>query len=330
VLATSVKLELLSNKIKRLTFEVARMTKNSKILSHIDAAANIQVFLLEHRYFPTSSSSSVCQNEAIVKDILRLAEYIRSQCQMLQTTDSKIIDDNEVIAGTEVSPHSNDMKNILLAENHVRPHEILSVDVNGGGLSFSSPKLNAGEKSPGFDRLLNKILSSSKPAAPELHEISAAASASPTVPSDNQRGANYTERNYLAKALMSKSSPLSSPSTVTIERVSSYADRLYLCQSDGSSQHASAPGMSDPNVSYVRKFSGENYSDDDDDDDVFDLLKSVDDWPALRTFFRGEIPTSSEILENQLAYSREEHDEFIEDNLCQRYARNYLVVGGDV
>jgi hypothetical protein len=298
------------------------MTRNTKILSSIDAAANIQVFLLEQRYFPTLSSSSICQNEAVVKDILRLAEYIRSQCQLLRTTDFQIVDDSKVIEGTEASPHSDDIKNVFLPENHMITHEILPVDLNSsGGLSVSSPKLQAGQKSPGFDRLLNKILSPSKPAAPELHEVSATASASPAVPAEQQRDVNYTDRDFSAKALIPKSSPLFSPSTVTIERISSYVDPLYLCQSDSSSQNGSGPGMADPNVSYVRIFSGDNCFDND-DDDVFDLLKSVDDWPALRTFFRGEIPSTSDILENKLGYSREEHDEPVEDNLCRHYLGN--------
>ena len=286
------------------------MTKNSKMLSRIDAAANIQVFLLEQRYFPTLSSSSICQNEAIVKDVLRLAEYIRSQCRLLQTAELN----DKLVEGTDASINSNYIKNVLLPENQIKPLEILSVDHKSEAISVASPPQKEVGKSPGFDRLLNKILSPSKPAA-ELHGISMTASVSPTVLAEDQRDVNYTERIYLADALISKLSPPSSPSTVTIERISNHADPLYLHQSGSSSQHKSGPGMHDPNVSYVRIFADENCSDD--DDDVFDLLKSVDDWPALRTFFRGEMPTSCDILENQLGFSREEHDESVDDDLCR-------------
>lgn len=295
------------------------MTRKSKILSRIDAAANIQVFLLEQRYFPTLSSSSISQNEAIVKDVLRLAEYIRSQCRLLQTTDFKHVDNYEVMEGTGTSPHSNSMIDDILPENQTKSVAVLSVDHKNETCTVASSK--ATEKSPGFDRLLNKILSPSKPAATELIEISATDLASQTVQAEDQRDYKLTERNYLAKALMSKSSP-PSPSTVTTGRIPSYADQMYLHQSDSSSQCTSGLGMSDPNVSYVRNFAGENCSDDDDDDDVFDLLKSVDDWPALRTFFRGEIPSNDDILESSVECCRGDRIEIFDDNIDRHYVED--------
>lgn len=282
------------------------MTRSSKVLSRIDAAANIQVFLLEQRYFQTSSSSSKCQNDAIVKDVLRLAEYIRSQCRLLQKTDLKLLDENKDNEGAEASLGFNSTRNIFLPDKFVKSFE-------SGTVSVDSPSPNVGEKSPGFDRLLNKILSPSKPVAPDVLAISAPTPASPTVLPEVNTETNSTERDIPSKFLTLESPLPTSPSTVTIERIFSYADPS-RCQRD---KFAAAPEILDPNISYVRDFNGENYSDDD-DDDVFDLLKSVDDWPALRTFFRGEMPTNGDVLENELGHSRGEHDSPIDDDLRGR------------
>ena len=179
--------------------EMSSSSSSGIAVSRIDAAANIQVFLIKQKYFALQQLDSSAQNDAVVKDVLRLAEYIGNQCKLLQAIneESKTIKftltnkSSSLSAGYDTTydekkyayeegatkripaapKTGTSFADALNSSHESDKEEILSTPIKSSGkdpdnnhvapASFASP-FKSSEDSPGFDRLLNKMFSPSK------------------------------------------------------------------------------------------------------------------------------------------------------------------------
>ena len=283
------------------------MNSSSKIvLSRIDAAANIQIFLLQQKYLLSNHDG---HNDAVMKDVLRLAEYIRNQCKSLQRTEviftstvdrqsegghhlghsmamdgiePPIFDSN---VRTSFTDHFDTFDEVLTKKEIIRsPREQIEIiaaaeyrEDTTSVEEFSSPTKTP-VMSPGFSRLLSKILSPSKV---ESH-ISESLSCVDPIRSPSTAGIlplNLIQADQISPRFCNQDSSIP---TATGCNANSYCDFDQYWHDNnktifenahrtGTHYDTSSPALS------------ENYKmNDDDNESVFNLLQSVDDWSALQ------------------------------------------------
>ena len=279
------------------------MNSSSKIvLSRIDAAANIQIFLLQQKYLLSNHDG---HNDAVMKDVLRLAEYIRNQCKSLQRTEAiftstvnrqsegghhlghsmamdgvepPIFDSN---VRTSFTDHFDTFDEVLISSPREQIEIIAASECREDTTSveeFSSPTKTPG-MSPGFSRLLSKILSPSKLDSNIPESISCV----DPIRSPSTAGIlplNLIQADQISPRFCNKDSSI--PTATGCNGIS-YCDFDQYWHDNNKTifENAHRTGThydTSPALS-------ENYKmNDDDNESVFNLLQSVDDWSALQNF----------------------------------------------
>ena len=311
------------------------MSKASKIaLARIDAAANIQVFLLQQKYLTSESPSTSSQNASVIQDVLRLAEYICSQSKLLQEANedrqssrftlkhksiiiSKAPESTRSTAltsergDTPIGTNTKEFLESSTVTQSVTDDLQVTADIPAEDSIKSNVRENSPERvsqigankstitmckaSPGFDRLINKILSPVKknPAESILSQ------------SPNRGCTEINDVHSLDATSQLCSSPAAEnitdlidtiPATLPIESTSS-VNCINSDRCDEENQSVEAVDISSSctrkeltydDISTVVGNDDDDYYDD--DDDVFDLLRSVEDWSALKNFVRQVKP----------------------------------------
>lgn len=296
---------------------VLMMNSSSKIaLSRIDAAANIQIFLLQQKF---QLSNHVGHNDAVMKDILRLAEYIRNQCKSLQRTEedhrsigvifpSKV--DRQSDSGHHVG-HSMVMDSVrppfsdtnvstsftdyfdtfdaVLKKEEIISSPLKQIEIIAAATSrddttpveeFLSPTKVPGI-SPGFSRLLSKILSPSKLDSNISKSISCidpirspptAAILPLSLIPEIKRADQISEQFRIQDSSIPTATGCNPNSHCDFDQHRHDNDKVIFENAHRSEIY---------NDASIR-LSDKMY--DGDDDSVFDLLQSVDDWSALQNF----------------------------------------------
>ena len=116
--------------------------KETSSLSRIEAASQVQIFLLKQKLF---NSDSTLQCQSVVSDILSLAEYVVGQCAVLRKSLKK----------SKKSSSSHD------SIGYKRTDPIHHYQNPVALQPFASPRTDPDPS--GFDRILNRLLSPSRP-----------------------------------------------------------------------------------------------------------------------------------------------------------------------
>mmetsp|Transcript_23430 Transcript_23430/g.22563 ORF Transcript_23430/g.22563 Transcript_23430/m.22563 type:complete len:351 (-) Transcript_23430:117-1169(-) len=170
------------------------------------------------------------------------------------------------------------------------------------GESVSTPigkPMQATRESPGFDRLLDKILSPSR-------AIFSSQNATPIPPTlipvlniepQQQRQQHQRQNQCYNRNITDEETLDFSISQSTSALLSSNNTRE---NNDNSHGHDNIMTEEEQGTIYNDISAVVKNEEDDDDDDVFDLLRSVDDWPALKNFVRKK-PIISETKDDSNA-----------------------------
>lgn len=143
------------------------MITESDVKARIEAAANIQLFLLKKYAVGTPATK-----DAVMNDVLRLAEYINQQCKCFRRNQAP---------KTRPAPTSDKTKNSGGMDVSSSHHEVSILSIPPASVEDKVEK--------GFDRLLSKLLSS----PPSTVKCSSQAS-SPMVASIHLK--KVDEKNY--------------------------------------------------------------------------------------------------------------------------------------
>jgi hypothetical protein len=292
-----------------------KSTSGRTALSRIEAATNIQAFLLKEKYVTGSD-----QNDAIVEDIIRLTDYISDQCKVLRKESMFRDGKNSLLCGSADKDSSKVHSILSTSNNRTLPtaneeeHIISTQAINTCTEDASGKKSQIGEsvstpigkpmlatrESPGFDRLLDKILSPSRaffslqnttPIPPTVIPVSRI---EPQQQRQQHQRQNQDEETLDFSNSQSTSALLSSNNTRENNDNSHGHDNIMTEEEQG---------MIYNDISAVVK-----NEEDDDDDDVFDLLRSVDDWPALKNFVRKK-PIINEFKDDNNGIERVNNDQ---------------------